>query len=93
MGSESGSNEIKLKAGASAWRRIEEETILLDLQSSQYLGVNSSGSVLWPAIAEGTTRDELAAILAQEFDLTPARAAADVDAFISACRARDLLES
>jgi hypothetical protein len=84
---------IKLRQGAASWREIDGETILLDLDTSKYLGLNRAGSALWPAIVHGSTRDELVSRLATEFDLETDRAANDVDAFVAMCRQRNLLES
>ena len=84
--------QVKLREGAASWREIDGETILLDLDSSKYLGLNRAGTVLWPAIVQGSSRDALVAKLAAEFDLETERAAVDVDAFIAACRERNLLE-
>jgi hypothetical protein len=84
--------QIKLREGAASWREIDGETILLDLDSSKYLGLNRAGTVLWPAIVHGASRDELVARLMAEFDLESDRAERDVDAFIAACRERRLLE-
>ena len=83
---------LKLREGAASWREIDGETILLDLDSSKYLGLNRAGTVLWPAIVHGSSREELIARLVTEFDLETVRAASDVDAFIAACRDRNLLE-
>jgi hypothetical protein len=85
-------SQIKLREGAASWREIDGETILLDLDSSKYLGLNRAGTVLWPAIVQGSSREELVALLATEFDLDAERAARDADAFIAACRERNLLE-
>jgi hypothetical protein len=85
-------SRIKLREGAASWREIDGETILLDLESSKYLGLNRSGTVLWSAIVHGSSRQELIDRLATEFDIAPERAATDVDAFIASCRERNLLE-
>ncbi|HUP72467.1 MAG TPA: PqqD family protein [Acidimicrobiales bacterium] len=85
-------NRVKLREGAASWREIDGETILLDLESSKYLGLNRAGTVLWPAIVTGSSRDELIGRLVSEFDLERDRAARDVDAFIATCRDRNLLE-
>ena len=83
---------VKLREGAASWREIDGETIMLDLDSSKYLGVNRSGTLLWSAIVHGSSRSELIDQLIAEFDLDSERAAADVDSFIAACRERNLLE-
>lgn len=84
--------QVKLSDGAVAWRQVEGETILLDLTASEYLAVNDSGSLLWPAIVEGTTRRELVERLLAAYELSEAQAATDVDAFLESCRARGFLE-
>lgn len=80
-----------LREGAVAWQQVDGEAILLDLTASTYLGANPAGSALWSALAAGATRDELAGRLREMFDVSPARAAHDVDVFLSACAKRGFL--
>jgi hypothetical protein len=82
---------LKLRDDAIHFREVDGETLLLDLRTSKYLVVNPSATLLWRHLAEGTTRAELVAALAAEYDLDPAEAAADVDAFLDDCRARELV--
>jgi hypothetical protein len=89
----SADTRVKLREGAVAWQEVDDETIMLDLRTSTYLGVNPSGTVLWSALVKGTTEDELVDRLATTFDISRERATGDVDAFLADCRARDLLES
>lgn len=84
---------LKLREGAVAWQQVDGETILLDLEASTYLGINHSGSVLWPALVDGSTRQELVTRLRQSYDVTEDEAAMDVDAFLCTCRERGFLES
>jgi hypothetical protein len=65
--------------------------IALGLDSSTYLGTNSSGTLLWKRLAEGTTRRELVDDLVATFGIEPERARADVEAFLGELRSRDLL--
>lgn len=83
---------IKLRPGAVSWREADGEVIALDLTTSDYLGVNRAGRVLWTRIAEGTTEGELVIALQQEYALDHDRAATDVAAFLTDARARGLLE-
>jgi Coenzyme PQQ synthesis protein D (PqqD) len=83
---------VKLREGVVAWRQIDEETILLDLAASEYVAINGSGSLLWPAMVDGTTERELVERLMGSYQLTEARAVTDVDAFLKNCRARGFLE-
>jgi hypothetical protein len=83
--------EIRLRQGAVSWREADGEVIALDLATSDYLGVNPAGRVLWTRIAEGTTEDALVDALQQEYALDRGRAATDVAAFLADARARGLL--
>ena len=83
---------LRLRSDAVQWREVGGEALLLDLRSSNYLVVNPSATVLWRRLAEGTTRDELVAALAAEYELSADQAGGDVDAFLSDCRVRELIE-
>jgi hypothetical protein len=84
---------LKLLEGAVAWQQVDGETILLDLAASTYLGINHSGSVLWPALVDGSTRQDLVTRLCETYDVTQDEAAVDVDAFLRTCQERGFLES
>lgn len=82
----------KLRPGAALWREIGSQTIVLDLEASRYLGVNPTGTVLWEALVEGATRDQLLAQLRRSFDVDEERANDDVAAFLRECSRRGWLE-
>lgn len=84
--------ELCLRTSALEWREVEGEIVALDLQAQTYLAINRSGAVLWPALAEGATREDLVARLIARFDVDKATALADVDAFLGLLRQHDLLE-
>jgi hypothetical protein len=75
------------------WREIDGEVVAIDLDASTYLGTNESGVYLWRRLAEGTTREELVAELVERFGIQRERAETDVDRFIEALIARNLLET
>jgi hypothetical protein len=84
---------LKLREGAVAWQQVDGETILLDLAASTYLGINHSGSVLWPALVNGSTRHDLVTRLCEAYDVTEDEAVVDIDDFLRICRERGFLES
>jgi hypothetical protein len=83
---------IRLRPGAVSWREADGEVIVLDLTTSDYLGVNAAGRVLWTRIADGTTEQALVEALQQEFGIGHEQAATDVAAFLADVRGRGLLE-
>lgn len=85
--------QIKARQGAAVWREIDGETVLLHLESSMYLGLNATGTTLWPAIVQGTDRDRLVDLLVDRYDVDRGTAGDDVDAFLEVCREHALLEA
>jgi hypothetical protein len=84
--------QVKLRDSAITWREVDGETIVLDLATSRYVGVNRTGSVLWTQLARGTTADDLADALVDEFEVAPELARDDVATFLGACRKHGWLE-
>ncbi len=82
---------LQLRDADLDWREVEGELVALDLRTSRYLAVNRTGRVIWSALAEGATRDELIAGLVEAFEIDRSRAATDVDAFTSELEARGLI--
>ena len=74
-----------------SWRALDGEVIALDLGESVYLSANSSGALLWEALARGVTRADLEAILLEAYGLDPGRARSDVDAFLADAESLGLL--
>jgi Coenzyme PQQ synthesis protein D (PqqD) len=84
-------HELQLAHGAAVWREIDGETVVLALESSTYLSLNATGSLLWHRLTAGTARAELIDVLVDHFEVERGIAAADVDTFIADCRRRGLL--
>ena len=83
---------LRLRGDAVDWREVEGQVVALDRAGSVYLAINSTGTVLWPAIVRGATRSELVQILLDTFDVEPVTASADVDAFVTNLSERHLVE-
>lgn len=86
------SDRLRLRPGALEWREIEGEIVALDLRQSVYLAITKSGTLLWPALLKGASRQELVARLREEFEIEGDVASADVDAFLHELSKHDLLE-
>jgi hypothetical protein len=82
---------LRLRDAALDWREIEGELVALDLSESRYLAVNRTGKVLWSALVEGATRDDLVERLVETFGIERTRAEQDVDAFTAELESRGLL--
>lgn len=86
------STKLTLRDEAVSWAPTDNDAIVvLDLRTSRYLSLNSSGSVLWQALDSGATSDELAQVLVDRFGISEKQAAADVTGFLATLRSRDLV--
>jgi len=83
---------LRLRADRVDWRVVEGEVVALDVTTSDYLAVTGAGTVIWEGLAEGVRRDELVDRVVARYEVDPATAAADVDAFVAGLDARGLVE-
>jgi hypothetical protein len=72
-------------------RLVDDDTVLLDLESGMYFGLDGVGKRIWDSVAEGCSIGKIAAIITAEFEVDEARAQADVVAFASDLVERGLL--
>ena len=72
-------------------RLVEDETVLLDLESGTYFGLEGVGKLIWDAIGEGLTLGETAARVIAEYDVDEAKALDDVIEFADDLVKRGLL--
>lgn len=82
---------LRLRGEGLEWRLLEGEIVALDSSAAKYLSVNRTGAVLWSALAQGATREDLIARLIEEFDVDEQQAARDLGAFLAALEAQGLL--
>ena len=83
---------VKLRSDRLEWKVVDGEIVALDTEASNFLHVNQTGTLLWPAVAEGASLAQLESQLVQAFDVPPEQAAEDVAAFVASLREQDLLE-
>ncbi|MFI5361386.1 MAG: PqqD family protein [Elusimicrobiota bacterium] len=80
------------RAPHAAWRRVENESILLDLKTGVYYSLNETASFIWERLVSGASVPEAAAQLCAEFDVSPEEASRDADALVAKlCREKLLL--
>jgi len=84
---------VRLRDSGLEWRVLEDETIVLDLEGSRYLAINDTGTLLWPLLAQGATREQLVAAVTARWGIEAGQATRDVDAFCGALQDEGLLES
>jgi hypothetical protein len=73
-------------------RELNGETVILNLETGNYFGLNNVGARIWKGLTEGKTREEICNAVTEEFEVSEADAAADLDHLIGQMRAQGLVE-
>jgi hypothetical protein len=82
---------IVAKAPTTASRVIEGEAVILSMETKVLRGLNPVGSRVWELIDGQRGVGEIAARIAEEFDVDAAAAAEDVEAFVGELLSRGLV--
>ena len=72
-------------------RLVGDETVLLDLESGMYFGLDGVGKRIWESVAEGNDLGQVVAVIVAEFEVNEEQAQADVIEFASDLVTRGLL--
>ncbi len=73
-------------------RSVEGETVLLHRAGGFVHQLNNTASFIWSRLDGHTSPHDVAAAVAEAFDVEPEKAARDVDAFVDQLKSLDLLE-
>jgi Coenzyme PQQ synthesis protein D (PqqD) len=83
---------MRLRSSDISARTIGGETIVLNLPASRYLSITGVGVRVFELLAEDTSLDELVAAIVGEYEVEPAVARRDVEAFLDRLRDAELLD-
>ena len=72
-------------------RLVEDETVLLDLASGTYFGLDGVGNFIWEAVSTGKTLRETIALITEEYEVDETQVRKDVVAFTEDLVERGLL--
>ena len=76
------SGKLSLSADVLS-QEVKGETVLLDLASEQYFGLDDVGTRVWQLLGEGKSLDELLCILLEEYDVERERLESDISDLLS----------
>ena len=63
-------------------RELQGESVLLDLDSEAYFGLDEIGTGMWRALAASATLGEACDLLLAEYDVEPQRLREDLEVFV-----------
>jgi Coenzyme PQQ synthesis protein D (PqqD) len=73
------------------YQKLNEEMVLLDMQSGLYFGLNAVGARAWELLIAGQTLRGAEQQLLREFEVAPEVLRADLEAWLAALRQRKLI--
>ncbi len=84
---------VKYKhAERAAWRQVDKEAVILDLESSEYFSLNEVGVLIWEKLGQGADLDAAVEAVCEEYDVDEAKAKKDASALIGELVKKKLLE-
>ena len=72
-------------------RLVEDETVLLNLESGFYFGVDQVGQRIWQLVGDGMTLGEIVDAIVAEYEVEPSEAEIDVLEFANTLLEKGLL--
>ena len=83
-------DDFILRKVADSYVVVRVNKMTLDFNG--IINLNETGAFLFERLQKGAEREELISALLEEYDVTPERAAADIDIFLQKVRDADVLE-
>ena len=74
------------------FQEVSGETVLLDLASEQYFGLDEVGTRVWQLLKEGQSLDAMLEVLLEEYEVERERLEADVRALLESLIEAGLIE-
>jgi hypothetical protein len=84
-------NRRPQRAKGTAWQTIDGETVLLDIDHRQLLGLNEVGARVWLLCDGVRTAGEIVQTITEEFSVDAETARAEVTAFLDELYQAELL--
>ena len=73
-------------------RQVGDETVILDLGSGMYFGLDPVGAAIWQLLSEGHGLDAIVAALLGQYDVAEDQLRQDVTSLVSELLSRGLIE-
>ena len=71
---------------------LDGRTLLLQVSSGTYFGLNKVGARVWPVIQRGTTFTEIVSVILQNYEAEPKQVEADVTGLLESLLSAGLIQ-
>jgi len=92
MADKSKAGEKYRHADHVSWRKVENEAVVLDLNTSDYFSLNETGLVVWEKLGEGADLHGLAEAVCAEYDVDEKQAMADAKKLVGELLKKKLIQ-
>ncbi|MBI5624199.1 MAG: PqqD family protein [Elusimicrobia bacterium] len=75
----------------TAWRRVEDDAVVLDLRSGVYFSLNDTAARMWELLGEGLDAAEVAEQVSEEYGQELSEVRADLGGLVRQLRKEGLL--
>ena len=72
-------------------RRVGEETVILDLASGTYFGLDSVGARIWQLMGEGKTLAEICDVIVEEYEVSRDDVESDIMSLVQELSSQGLI--
>jgi hypothetical protein len=84
---------FQLRDAAVSWRDVDGEVVALNIATGAYFTLNGSGRLLWMALAESSSAEQLGELLVSTFGISTEQARSDAIDFLNDLMDRELVEA
>lgn len=78
-------------AATLAWQNLGDDFVVVDVRAGRFLGMNSPAGRIIEWVSDGRDVDAMVAAMTAEFEVSPERASADIDRFLTTLCRRGLV--
>lgn len=88
-----GAHAVGHHAKHVAWRKVDEEVVILDLDTSVYYSLNETASQIWELIGKGLSEDAIAEEIAETYGKNVKAIRKDVSGLIKKMKRENLISN
>jgi len=74
------------------WNVVDDEALLLDIETGEYFSLNPVATEIWTRLSEGQSRDTIASMLGEKYEVEPEVIASDIDELLNDLSQAGLLQ-
>ncbi len=74
------------------WRKVEDETVILNIDSGFYYTLDGAGSTIWNMIINNKNKDQIVSNIANEYEIDDRTVKKDIETLFKNLEKEDLIE-